>query len=215
MVKDTCKQERKTQLQQVAFSRQAMRHTQKGQQPQLRVHAGAGAKQWAGCRWPGETCLQDGHNPSGRPQGVPAVSISLACAHQGACSSGLRPRRAQPEAPLHPTRSPLAAGTVATLPSASPQSRPKPMGCVSGLMVTFPGRQQSSSLGASSPEGMRRRHNQSLPGRLTRKCSAHVTVTSALYEKERGGGCKVGTRGHAGIASRPLRGSGREPVKQS
>lgn len=63
MVKDTCKQERKTQLQQAAFSRQAKRHTQKWKRtaaaaPSARRCKGQSSRQGAG-----ETCLQDGHTP--------------------------------------------------------------------------------------------------------------------------------------------------------
>lgn len=211
MVKDTCKQERKTQLHQVGRVRPSAERRNNGEADSGRSSLGvarAGAKQQAAGRgWPGATPLQ--------------------------ASAGPRPLRARPRLPARdppapskepaaearapPPRCPHTAAAVA--PRSGPATAPEAAQSLWAMSVgqtTSTGRKPSPSCGASSPEGTRDAVTSRGPGagRLTRECAAHATGTSASHEKEQGGRCKVAPRGQVGTASRPLGGPAREPVKQ-
>lgn len=128
MVKDTCKQERKTQLHQVGRVRPSAERRNNGEADSGRSSLGvarAGAKQQAAGRgWPGATPLQ--------------------------ASAGPRPLRARPRLPARdppaPSKEPAAEARAppstvpphssccgpSLWPSDSPRSGPEPVGHVSG-----------------------------------------------------------------------------------
>lgn len=173
MVKDTCKQERKTQLQQAAFSRQAKRHTQKGKRTAAAAPRARRCRDKAVGRAEVRLACRTATPPSGRPPGSPS------CEHL-ACLCPARSLQQWSEATEDPPRGsappytePPRSRHCGHSSQCQPPRPPRAHG-LSVLMVTSTGRQESPSLGASSPEGTRCRHNQSLPGRLTRECSAHV-----------------------------------------
>lgn len=100
-----------------------------------------------------------------------------------------------------------ACGWRAPQPLALSQCRPHRTFRVSSREEGEPGHGASPSKNQRAQSDQRAWHS-----RLTPECSAHTTVTAAFREKERGGGRKVDPKGHAGTASPPSGGPGREPA---